>query len=999
MIERASRLIAGLPAPTAVWTASAFLTAGLAASLLLRGRPSRAHLALWLAMLGAVLAPVSKEAVRRCGGGLWAAKTRAVVPGPVAGTTPAFPAAMEKTVARPPIPSGSTADLQTLPSGAISDHRGGIPWRGLGLASWGVASLFLLGRLISSFAEGRRLARSAAIEAAGGWCDAVDEAARGLGLRAGPRVGRSFGVRGPMIWCWGRRPLLLLPSEDEGPDVDRVAVCRHELAHWRRRDHLTAMLAEGLVVAWPWHPLAWAARSRLARLAEFACDDWALAAGTPASAYAATLLKLAPQRLATMPGAVSPGPGLRGRLARILTGRPGPPRAGSLWTAVACVVALGTISLVAGAQPRPSGTTSESGLAFREEPDMEKVVGRVLDAEGRPVAGARAYVVGERATGLPLALRAAGGTWRDARRFTIGPVVAAEGGRFEVAIPGEVREESCRVIVAAAGFGLGVERVGPGGEVEVRLSAEAPITGVLRKPDGSPAAGAVVRLLGFHDDVSGKGAFVEGDDELPDAWPKPAEADAEGRFTLRGVPVDTYAVLSARHPECADDDVYVSTFPDRRTSPAIRAFEIEPLEPSFERTLSPARPAEGRVVDAETGRPLAGVTVAFTPMGRHGSRAVSAVTDADGRYRASGRFADVFYFSVDPDPESGYLGATASRQGWPEGARALTVDFALRKGRRIAGRVVDRDRGRPVAGAAVAYRHASGDPNAAASAVPTGPVATDAEGRFEVFGLAGPGYLVVETDDPGRLRVRRTPPGRGVSQEGRAIAPQGYAEVVVPEQDEPAPVEIEIRRGVTIEARAVDPEGRPIDEVAATYPSIGAVLGFASNRSRDLPGGVLRIEGADPDRTYRVLFASWKRRLGAVVELKYDPAGGPTLVALRPSATVVGRVVGPDGAPMRGVPVFARAVYEAGRPGLPGRELYDGDRSEFYANLFGEKVFDAHGMETDDEGRFRFEALIPGVGCHVAAMRGEGLARAAAWDLGAGEVRDLGTLRFEEAGR
>jgi len=159
MIERASRLIAELPAPTAAWTASAFLTAGLAASLALRGRPARAHLALWLAMLGAVLAPLSKEAVRRCGGGLWAAKTRSVVPGPVAETAPAIPAAMGKTAARPPIPSGSTANLQTLPSGVISDHRGGIPWRGLGVASWGAASAFLLGRLISPFAEGRRLVR------------------------------------------------------------------------------------------------------------------------------------------------------------------------------------------------------------------------------------------------------------------------------------------------------------------------------------------------------------------------------------------------------------------------------------------------------------------------------------------------------------------------------------------------------------------------------------------------------------------------------------------------------------------------------------------------------------------------------------------------------------------------------------------------------------------------------------------------------------------------
>jgi beta-lactamase regulating signal transducer with metallopeptidase domain len=92
--------------------------------------------------------------------------------------------------------------------------------------------------------------------------------------------------------------LALIPESALEPSrpLDWEGILCHELAHWRRRDHLAAFLAEILVCVLPWNPLAWWAKTRLSQLAELACDDWVLASGSEGTDYAASLLELVPQR-------------------------------------------------------------------------------------------------------------------------------------------------------------------------------------------------------------------------------------------------------------------------------------------------------------------------------------------------------------------------------------------------------------------------------------------------------------------------------------------------------------------------------------------------------------------------------------------------------------------------------------------------------------------------------------------------------------------------------
>lgn len=972
------------------WQSSAFLAAGIAASFALQGRPARAHKVLLLAMVAAVAAPILTEAGRRLGWGLWEAPA-----------TPVAITAAEPAVIRPsPAPVGielprrnDAPMVEGVPFDDPHEPSGSFPWRLYGLAAWALASGVLALRLIATLARARRLAaRSVVVEDATIRMN-LQVACESLGAAVRPVVARSAEVRCPAIWCWSRPPRLLLP-EGKGRDVDRGAIFRHELAHWRRRDHLSSLAAEGLACLIPWNPLAWATRSRLARLAELACDDWVVATGASPEDYAETLLNLTPHRPAAALASVVGRGGLRGRIARILSDVRRDPIVGRRWTVALSVLIAGVVALVVLARSRPG---AEAHSAPIEEGAMEKLVsGRVIGSDGKPAAGVEVRAFGERPPRLLSTLSFQGRPGPEALILT-GPVATDGDGRFAVPIP----EGADR---AAGGFGLLAG--GPGGGLalgriafnaidrdhEIRIRTDARIEGRLLAPDGSPAIGVDVRVDSFDDggDAGSAIGSLYRKQPAPDFWPQPARTDADGRFVL-AAPDGGYVWLSLNHPEYAVEELTVDTSGRATIPEAMKAFDIVPVPRNFTHTLHPARPVEGRVTDRETEAAVPGILVTVTPMRAHGGLGFEARTDADGRYRASGHFADHFYVTATPAPESGYLITSASRQGWPEGAESLTMDLKLDMGRRITGRVMDVDVGKPIAGASVAYAPFWTNPNHGRAGASGPNVLTDAEGRFAVSGVTGEGFLAVETVDPGRLRGSWTPPGARINQDGRIVHAQGYHTVLVPDEGEPEPVEIGVRRGVTLEARVVDPEGLPVD-AESTYSGNNSISVHTQSRPHACPGGVFRIQGADPDRTYRVLFSNLGRGLGGVAELKYEPGAAPTVVKLQPTAAVRGRFVGEDGKPPGRVPIFALGLYEAGRPIIAGADLYDGDRTEFYANLFGREGINRHQMVPDADGGFRFDGLIPGVDLYIAAGEVHKPVTFPIWDLKPGEERDMGTL-------
>ena len=138
-----------------------------------------------------------------------------------------------------------------------------------------------------------RLARRAAVVEDGSWLALLRETAALAGVARPVRLLRSAAVGAPMTWGF-LRPVVMLPADaDEWSAERRRAVLLHERAHVARLDCLVQLVAAAACALYWFHPGAWMAARRLRNESERACDDRALACGTPAADYASHLLALA----------------------------------------------------------------------------------------------------------------------------------------------------------------------------------------------------------------------------------------------------------------------------------------------------------------------------------------------------------------------------------------------------------------------------------------------------------------------------------------------------------------------------------------------------------------------------------------------------------------------------------------------------------------------------------------------------------------------------------
>ncbi len=197
------------------------------------------------------------------------------------------------------------------------------------------------------------------------WLNLANRLAFRVGLTRQVALLKSNGVSMPLT-CGVTRSAILLPADsDDWPDERRHVVLLHELAHVKRRDCLTQMLAQVACAIYWFNPLTWAAARQLRMERERACDDRVLDAGTKASDYADHLLDIARRirsrncsSLASV--AIARRSQLEGRLLAILdpsVSRRGLSRIGSVAVAliVACIILpLASLRPSAHAQARSS---------------------------------------------------------------------------------------------------------------------------------------------------------------------------------------------------------------------------------------------------------------------------------------------------------------------------------------------------------------------------------------------------------------------------------------------------------------------------------------------------------------------------------------------------------------------------------------------------------------------------------------------------------------------
>jgi beta-lactamase regulating signal transducer with metallopeptidase domain/Leucine-rich repeat (LRR) protein len=359
---------------TCLWQSTIFITAGLIGSFILRHRSARAHQVLLLAVIAAVIVPVFSKLFKHYKLGLLTAEPT-VIQSETEDRT--ITSNIEKTGIIPlenidNIPNAAENDLAstvtTLENTKFSQYI-------VVLYGWLGASLILAFRLAMTFMFGVRLInRTKPLE-----CEGIEQAIHlakaKLQINKDIMVYSSDLVRSPVIWCWSSRPTLLLPIAAGQPDntINWSGVICHELAHWKRRDHISGLSAELVVCIMPWHPLLWWAKSRLIRLSEQACDEWVVATGQPRTDYADSLLDLAAcGQMAFLPAVVSSKKGLAGRIRHILKDNCPNPHTGAVWALTVTIMAVCLTFGVALAQTRPNRT--EGRAVMESQSDEARVI-------------------------------------------------------------------------------------------------------------------------------------------------------------------------------------------------------------------------------------------------------------------------------------------------------------------------------------------------------------------------------------------------------------------------------------------------------------------------------------------------------------------------------------------------------------------------------------------------------------------------------------------------
>jgi RNA polymerase sigma factor (sigma-70 family) len=607
----------------------------------------------------------------------------------------------------------------------------------------------------------------------------------------------------------------------------------------------------------------------------------------------------------------------------------------------------------------PSATVTPA-----KEPAAEtvEVRGRVLDPDGKPVAGAKLF----RALSAPRA-----GPWPDASAAA----TSGADGRFRFTIPRSELDEApgewspSQVMAVADGSGCDWGKLGPEDkEMTLRLVKDMPVRGRILDPEGKPVAGAQLSVVGVGapkgDDIGNilesvrKGNYGY---EYAKTWTGPVPGqpvrttDADGRFQLAGVGRERGVILRLEGPGIATVPLEVLTRP-LNTIPGPPRWRFAIHGASFDHVAVASRPIRGVVRDKATGKPLAGVAVT----GDVRPPWCEAVTDKQGRYELLG-LAKSPHYPIVVKPAAGqlYLERRAQLDDTP-GLGALTADFeVVAGGLTVRGKVTDRATGKPVAQARVEYYPLYGNPNVIKLGIlePRSEAATGLDGSYTLTALPGIGVIGVtgpkpEVYVPARVTLKEqkdfykksaAPPrmqenflivaAGGDANAGGPLYQPKYNALTLLElgETEKAPVkDVALEPARTLQGQVVGPDGQPVT---------GAVVfglrghGFSRYRAETLKGAEFTVTGLNPRESRWLVFQHKDKDLGLFVKELRGDASGPLIVKLQPCGSASGRIVYPDGQPVAGL----RLEFQ----GSQGR----GGTQE---------------AATDNEGRFRVAGLVPG---------------------------------------
>jgi carboxyl-terminal processing protease len=263
------------------------------------------------------------------------------------------------------------------------------------LRSTAAVSVWAIGMLVSGvpvvagILSLRRLARRSRPVTDMATLRLAEKLAARMGLKREVRLVMSPGREIPMTWGVFR-PVVLLPGDAKNWTEERLSMALlHELAHVKRWDCLTQVVARATCALYWFNPLSWLALARLRDEQEQACDDLALGCGFDSHAYAGHLLAIVTGRAVAAPRAfqavaMARSAKLEHRLRGILDSSrsrraPGR-RAVGFAAAAACALILPLAAVSPGATARADQPAGQAAANRGDEPksDAEAVGAEVL---------------------------------------------------------------------------------------------------------------------------------------------------------------------------------------------------------------------------------------------------------------------------------------------------------------------------------------------------------------------------------------------------------------------------------------------------------------------------------------------------------------------------------------------------------------------------------------------------------------------------------------------
>jgi RNA polymerase sigma factor (sigma-70 family) len=679
-----------------------------------------------------------------------------------------------------------------------------------------------------------------------------------------------------------------------------------------------------------------------------------------------------------------------------------------LKTATALLLVAGLVAAAAALAPRRTAAdeaapstkppTAQGKPAAARDTDSIAYSGRVLGPDGRPVAGAKLY--------LTVAMGYL-------KRPAPSPEYATTGsdGRFRFTVPKAQFGNRYTVVTAtAANHGPGWVQIparGKRDDLTLRLVADdMPITGQIVDLEGKPVAGATLTVLQIN--------AAPGEDLGP--WLEAARAkkglshqleqrylkrytialspkvttDAAGRFRLRGIGRDRLVRAQLDGPTIASQQLHILTRPGQPIE--VTEFTSEDHGSSvttyygarFRHVATPSKPIVGVVRDKDTQKPLAGVLIQSDKLANYpfaGMHIVQATTDAKGRYRLTGM----------PKGEGNRIMAVPGNdQPYPLSAKEVpdspglapvTVDFRLKRGVWIEGKITDKVTGQPVRGS-VEYFAVYSNPNLANlrdydgfdGAYLPRVIGAKEDGSYRLVGLPGPGMVAVWARDQ-YLRAPERDDEYGVKEAYLSTSPYhmthpiNYSAIA---RIDPARGVDAVKRDVTLDpgwtftGTVHGPDGKPLAGVRAF-----GLTGMRWWEHERLRTAEFTVRGFNPRRPRDILFQHPEKGL---IGMAQPPKanGGAVTVRLEPGAAVTGRLVDADGQPRAGLELEIAFRLK-------------GDS--------GFREFSRERVRTDRQGRFRLGALLPGYEYRLSDGKGELPFRAPRSD----QTEDLGDVRMTRA--